>query len=142
MIGHVRGARKREINVDGLVRTVESFNAAVQPGEFNPAIRDGKRTEGITPPRCNWAVPLDKPPYVGFAVTCGITFSFGGLRITRAAEVLDTEDQVIPGLYATGELVGGLFYQYYPGDGGLMAGSVFGEIAGQHAMMHTGNIRR
>jgi tricarballylate dehydrogenase len=75
-------------------------------------------------------------------VTCGITFTFGGLRITRAAEVLDTEDHVIPGSYPTGEPVGGLFYQDYPGGAGLMAGSVFGKTPGQHAMMHTGNIRR
>jgi tricarballylate dehydrogenase len=126
-------AQKLEINVEGLVRTVESFNAAVQPGEFNPAILDGKRTVGITPPKSNWAVPLDTPPYVGYAVTCGITFTFGGLRITRKAEVLDTEDQVIPGLYAAGELVGGLFYQNYPGGSGLMAGAVFGKLAGEHA---------
>jgi tricarballylate dehydrogenase len=132
-------ARKLEINVEGLVGTVESFNAAVQPGEFNPAILDGKRTRGITPPKSNWALPLDTPPYVGFAVTCGITFTFGGLRITRNAEVLDTEDQVIPGLYAAGELVGGLFYQNYPGGSGLMAGSVFGKLAGQHAAAHCVN---
>jgi tricarballylate dehydrogenase len=75
-------------------------------------------------------------------VTRGILFTFGGLRITRAAKVLDTEDQVIRGLHAAGELVGGLFYQNYPGGAGLMAGSVFGKTVGQHAATHTGNIRR
>ncbi len=126
-------ARKLEIDPAGLARTVREFNAAVQPGEFNPAILDGKRTLGIVPPKSNWALPLDSPPYVGFAVTCGITFTFGGLRVNTRAEVLDTEDRPIPGLYAAGELVGGLFYHNYPGGAGLMAGAVFGRLAGSHA---------
>ncbi len=80
-------AAKLEIDPEGLERTVEGFNKAVQPGEFNPAIRDGKHTRGISPPKSNWALPLDTPPYVGFAVTCGITFTFGGLRVNTAADV-------------------------------------------------------
>ena len=128
--------RRLEIDAEGLARTVRAFNAAVQPGAFNPAVLDGKATRGITPPKSNWALPLDRPPYVGFAVTCGITFTFGGLRVTPKAEVLDTEDRPIPGLYAAGELVGGLFYQNYPGGAGLMAGAVFGKLAGEHAARH------
>jgi len=122
------------IDRDGFVETVRAYNAAVQPGDFNPAVLDGKRTVGITPPKSNWALPLDTPPYTGFAVTCGITFTFGGLRIDPAsARVLDTEDRPIPGLYAAGELVGGLFYHNYAGGSGLMAGAVFGRIAGESA---------
>jgi len=126
-------ARKLEIDVDGFVRTVREYNAAVQPGAYNPAIKDGKGTRGLTPPKSNWALPLDAPPFVGFAVTTGITFTFGGLRITGDAQVVDAEQRPIPGLYAAGELVGGLFYQNYPGGAGLMAGSVFGRIAGRAA---------
>jgi tricarballylate dehydrogenase len=126
-------ARKLEIDVNGFVATVRAFNAAVQPGPFNPAIKDGKGTRGITPPKSNWALPLDAPPYVGFAVTTGISFTFGGLRITGTAQVVSTEQRPIPGLYAAGELVGGLFYQNYPGGAGLMAGAVFGRIAGASA---------
>jgi len=126
-------ARKLEIDVDGFVATVRAFNAAVEPGPFNPAIKDGKGTRGITPPKSNWAQPLDAPPYVGFAVTTGISFTFGGLRITGTAQVVSTEQRPIPGLYAAGELVGGLFYQNYPGGAGLMAGAVFGRIAGASA---------
>ncbi|MFQ5521286.1 MAG: FAD-dependent tricarballylate dehydrogenase TcuA [Candidatus Methylomirabilia bacterium] len=126
-------AVRLEIDSEGLARTVREFNSAVQPGEFNPAILDGKSTKGITPPKSNWALPLDSPPFVGYAVTCGITFTFGGLRVNVRAEVLDTEDRVIPGLYAAGELVGGLFYHNYPGGAGLMAGAVFGKLAGEHA---------
>jgi tricarballylate dehydrogenase len=106
----------------------------VQPGEFDPTILDGKHTEGIQPPKSNWAQPLDSPPYVGYAVTCGVTFTFGGLRIVPdTGQVLDTEDRPMPGLYAAGELVGGLFYYNYAGGSGLMAGSVFGRIAGAAA---------
>jgi tricarballylate dehydrogenase len=112
---------------------VAAYNAAVEPGPFNPAVLDGKRTRGITPPKSNWALPLDRPPFVGFAVTCGITFTFGGLRVTQEAQVLDTADRPMPGLYGAGELVGGLFYQNYPGGAGLMAGSVLGKLAGEHA---------
>ncbi len=130
-------ARKLEIDPAGLARTVREFNAAVQPGEFNPAILDGKCTKGITPPKSNWALPLDSPPFVGYAVTCGITFTFGGLRVNTRAEVLDTEDRSIPGLYAAGELVGGLFYHNYPGGAGLMAGAVFGKLAGEHAASYS-----
>jgi tricarballylate dehydrogenase len=121
------------INREGLERTVAQFNAAVQPGTFNPSRLDGCHTEGITPPKSNWARPLDTPPYSGYAVTCGITFTFGGLRINGSGQVLDTEERPIPGLYAAGELVGGLFYYNYAGGSGLMAGSVFGRIAGENA---------
>ena len=112
---------------------MDDFNAAVAPGEFNPAVLDGKGTRGVVPPKSNWALPLDTPPFVGYAVTCGITFTFGGLRVTPRAEVLDTEDRPIPGLHAAGELVGGLFYENYPGGTGLMAGAVFGRLAGEQA---------
>ena len=126
-------ADKLGIERAGFERTVAAFNAAVQPGEFDPTRLDGKRTEGIEPPKSNWALPLDTPPFTGYAVTCGITFTFGGLRIDREARVLDGEGRPIGGLYAAGELVGGLFWGNYAGGSGLMAGSVFGRIAGRNA---------
>jgi tricarballylate dehydrogenase len=118
------------INPRSLERTVEEYNAAIQPGEFNPAVKDGKRAEGIEPPKSNWALPLDVPPFFAFAVTCGKTFTFGGLHIDSKSRVLNTEGIPIPGLHAAGELVGGLFYHNYPGGSGLTAGSVFGRRAG------------
>ena len=122
------------VSVTGLERTVAEFNAACLGGEFHPSTLDGLRTEGLDPPKSNWALPLNAPPYLGYAVTCGITFTFGGLRIDpRSAQVLDTEEQPIDGLYAAGELVGGLFYDNYAGGSGLMAGAVFGRIAGRSA---------
>ncbi len=121
------------IDVEALAQTVSDYNAAVQPGEYNPTALDGKRTEGVDPPKSNWALELDEPPYMGYAVTCGITFTFGGLKINAQTQVIDTEDAPIPGLYAAGELTGGLFYNNYPGGSGLMAGAVFGRIAGAQA---------
>jgi tricarballylate dehydrogenase len=126
-------AEKIGIDSDRLARTVTAFNAAVKPGEFDPTRLDGKHTDGITPPKSNWALPLDSPPFTAYAVTCGITFTFGGLRINREAQVLDRAGSPIPGLFAAGELVGGLFWGNYAGGSGLMAGSVFGRIAGARA---------
>ncbi|MCK9486910.1 MAG: FAD-dependent tricarballylate dehydrogenase TcuA [Dehalococcoidia bacterium] len=122
------------IDVGGLVRTVEAYNAAVRPGKYDPSVLDGLGTEGIDPPKSNWALPFDQPPYVGYAVTCGITFTFGGLKIeAKTGQVQDIEDRPMPGLYAAGELVGGLFWHNYPGGTGLTAGSVFGRTAGTAA---------
>jgi len=123
----VRGlAEGLGIDPDGLERTVGRFNAAVRPGRFDPSIKDGKGTDGIRPPKSNWALRLERPPFIGFAVTCGITFTFGGLRVDREARVLDRRQRPIAGLSAAGELVGGLFFHNYPGGSGLSAGAVFG----------------
>jgi tricarballylate dehydrogenase len=123
-------------DVDGAraLETIAQYNAAVRTDiPFNPNVKDGRRTEGLPVPKSNWANTLDTPPFEAYAVTCGVTFTFGGLRITRDAQVLDTEGAPIPGLFAAGELVGGLFYLNYPGGSGLMSGAVFGRIAGDSA---------
>lgn len=121
-----------------LEKTVSEFNAACGPQPFNPSILDGKSTRGISPPKSNWALPIDKPPFVAYVTTTGITFTFGGLQINTRGEVQDMTDQSIPGLYAAGELVGGLFFENYPGGTGLMSGSVFGKLAGESAAAHSG----
>jgi tricarballylate dehydrogenase len=129
------------VDREGLERTVAEYNAACPPdpeGRYNPAELDGFGTTGIEPPKSNWALPLNEPPYVGFAVTCGLSFTFGGLRIdSKSCAVLDTEDRPITGLFAAGELVGGLFYHNYAGGSGLMAGAVFGRLAGESAAAAT-----
>jgi len=122
------------MNRDQFVRTVADFNAAVHSDiPFDPTIKDGRSTDGLAVKKSNWAMTLDKPPFEAYGVTCGITFTFGGLRITPNAEVLDEDLEPIPGLFAAGELVGGLFYHNYPGGTGLMNGAVFGRIAGNSA---------
>lgn len=128
------------IDAEGLTRTINAYNAAVVEGEYDPSRLDGKGTDGISPPKSNWALKLDQPPFVGFAVACGITFTFGGLKIDAHARVVDTQNRPIPGLFAAGELVGGLFYENYPGGSGLTAGSVFGRLAGQSAASNSRDV--
>lgn len=117
-----------------MLDTLRAFNAAVsREVPFNPAIRDGRCTSGLAIPKSNWANPLEKPPFVAYAVTCGITFTFGGLKVNSGAQVLDESDRPLPGLYAAGELVGNLYYVKYAGGAGLTSGSVLGRIAGESA---------
>jgi tricarballylate dehydrogenase len=126
-------ATKIGVAPDVLQETINEFNTSIKDVAFNPAIKDGKSTTGITPRKSNWAQALDTSPYYAFAITCGITYTFGGVRIDTKSRVLDWSGTAMPGLYAAGELVGGLFYHNYPGGSGLMAGSVFGRLAGQSA---------
>jgi tricarballylate dehydrogenase len=131
-IGELAG--RLGVDRDGLERTVAAFNAAIDESvPFDPAVKDGRRAAGITPPKSNWALAIDTPPYLAFPVTCGITFTFGGVRVDDGAAVLDTAGRRIPGLFAAGELVGGLFFHNYPGGTGLTAGAVFGRRAGWSA---------
>jgi tricarballylate dehydrogenase len=114
--------------------TVHDYNAAVrQDVDFNPNVKDGRGTIGLPIPKSNWANTIDTPPFEAYAVGCGITFTFGGLRIDEQARVIGENRAPIPGLYAAGELVGGLFYFNYPGGTGLTGGTVFGRIAGTSA---------
>lgn len=125
-------ARRTSIDESQLVRTVETYNQAIDSSTpFNPVIKDGRGTSGLAIPKSNWAQALDSPPYLAFGVTCGITFTFGGVRVSDNAQVLNQSGEPIPGLYAAGELVGGLFYFNYPGGSGLTSGAVFGKIAGE-----------
>ncbi|MFA6155441.1 FAD-dependent tricarballylate dehydrogenase TcuA [Mesorhizobium sp.] len=127
-------AKMGDVNVSQLVETIRAFNAAVKRDvQFNPAIRDGRGTTGLTVPKSNWAIPLENAPFEAYAVTCGITFTFGGLKITTEGQVMDRNNRPMPGLYTAGEMVGGLFYFNYPGSTGLTSGSVFGRLAGRSA---------
>jgi tricarballylate dehydrogenase len=122
------------VDPNAFLRTVAQYNAAIMTEvPFNPAVKDGRGTRGLAVPKSNWANLIDTPPFEAYAVTCGITFTFGGLRIDTGGRVLDAGERAIPGLYAAGEMVGGLFYFNYPGGTGLMAGAVFGRLAGGEA---------
>ncbi len=125
------------VNAPRALETLKAFNAAVRTEKaFDPNVKDGRGTRGLAVPKSNWANPLDVPPYEAYAVTCGVTFTFGGLRVDEQARVMSVDGAPIPGLFAAGELVGGLFYFNYPGGTGLMAGAVFGKIAGAGAGAH------
>lgn len=122
------------VDPQGFLKTVKAFNAACRTDvAFNPNIRDGKRTDGLAIDKSNWANPLDTAPFHAYQVTAGITFTFGGLKITREAAVEGLYAGTVPGLYAAGEIVGGLFYNNYASGTGLMSGATFGRLAGRNA---------
>jgi tricarballylate dehydrogenase len=129
-LGHRMG-----IPVPAFLEEVKAYNDAVLTDQpFNLAVKDGRGTTGLAIPKSNWAHTLDEPPYEAYQVGCGITFTFGGLRIApETSQVLNNGMEPIPGLYAAGELVGGIFYYNYPSGTGLMSGAVFGKIAGEAA---------
>lgn len=123
------------IGVDptALARTVEEYNSSIdQSVEFDPTIKDGRRADTV-PVKSNWAAPLTTGPFYAYGVTCGITFTFGGVKTDTHGRVLDAEGTHIEGLYAAGEMLGGLFSANYPGGTGLTAGCVFGRRAGELA---------
>ena len=116
------------------LETLRRYNDAVQTQiAFNPNVKDGRCTRGLEVNKSNWANTLDTAPFEAYAVTCGITFSFGGLKINTSAQVMSSDGEPIGGLFAAGELVGGIFWFNYPGGSGLTNGSVFGRIAGANA---------
>ncbi|HEX2199797.1 MAG TPA: FAD-dependent tricarballylate dehydrogenase TcuA [Burkholderiales bacterium] len=123
-----------DVDPRAALEELKRYNAAVrQDIAFNPNVKDGRRTEGLAINKSNWANTLDTPPFEAYAVTCGITFTFGGLKINNHAQVMSSDGDPIPGLYAAGELVGGIFWFNYPGGSGLTNGAVFGRIAGENA---------
>jgi tricarballylate dehydrogenase len=127
-------SKLEDTNQEAALQELKEYNAAVQTDiPFNPNVKDGRCTKNLKINKSNWANTLDTPPFEAYAVTCGITFSFGGLRINTRAEVLSSDGDAIPGLYAAGELVGGIFWFNYPGGSGLTNGAVFGKIAGASA---------
>ena len=122
------------VNADRFLAYIKEYNAAVsQDVPFNPNVKDGRETKGLKVNKSNWANTIDTPPFHGYQVTCGLTFTFGGLRINENAQVVDVDMVPIKGLYAAGEIVGGVFYFNYPGGSGLINGAVFGRIAGHAA---------
>ena len=115
-------------------QTILNYNAAVdEETPFDPTILDGKGTSGLALPKSNWAQAIDTGPFKAFPVTGGITFTYGGLKVGEQGEVLREDGSAISGLYACGELIGGVFYGGYPGGSGLTSGAVFGRRAGYGA---------
>ncbi|MGH9579837.1 MAG: FAD-dependent tricarballylate dehydrogenase TcuA [Terriglobales bacterium] len=127
-------AKLEDTDGKAALEEIRQYNAAVQTDvPFDPNIKDGRCTRNLRINKSNWANTLDTPPFEAFAVTCGITFSFGGLKINSGAQVVSSDGAPIAGLYAAGELVGGIFWFNYPGGTGLTNGAVFGRIAGTAA---------
>jgi tricarballylate dehydrogenase len=126
------------VNSSRALETLTAYNAAVDiDTPFDPTVKDGRGTRNLAIPKSNWANRLDTPPFEAYGVTCGITFTFGGLHVNAEAQVVGEDGNPIPGLYAAGELVGGLFYFNYPGGTGLTSGAVFGRTAGRNAAQNS-----
>jgi tricarballylate dehydrogenase len=117
-----------------LMHTVDEFNHAVPDDPpFDPRRPDGKAARGLAIPKSNWAIRIDEPPFRALPVTCGITFTFGGVEVNRNAQAMSTLDQPIKGLFATGDIVG-LFFHNYPSFTGQTRNAVFGRLAGKAAV--------
>ena len=123
------------VDPKGFLAEIKAYNDAVDTDTpFDPNVKDGRAAHGLAVPKSNWANRIDEAPFEAYQITCGVTFTFGGLRVDPdSGQVMDTDLTPIPGLYAAGELVGGIFYFNYPGGTGLMSGTVFGRIAGTGA---------
>ena len=120
------------IPATALQDTVDAFNAACIEGKTDPYTVDGLGTRDLAPPKSNWAAPIARPPFKAYPIISSNTFTFGGLKATADAQVLNTSGEIIPGLYAAGETMG-MYYGKYPGATSVLRGAVFGRRAGLHA---------
>jgi tricarballylate dehydrogenase len=125
-------ASKLGLDATALSATVSEYNAAIGPGDSDRTVRDGKAATGIKPPKSNWATPLTTGPFIGYPLTCAITFTFGGIRTDTRGRVIRTDGSAIPGLYAAGEVTG-LYYKEYPAGTSVLRALTFGRIAAEHA---------
>jgi tricarballylate dehydrogenase len=131
-IGELAG--KLGIDVSALETTVRNFNQAVRPGRFDPGALDDCHTEGIAPPKTHWARPIDLPPFIGYPLRPGITFTYLGTKVDENARVLMQDQQPSANLFAAGEIMAGnILGQGYIAGVGMAIGAVFGRIAGREA---------
>lgn len=129
LVGQMEG-----VDSAAALATLIAYNAAVnETVPFDPTSLDGKGTDGLTPPKSHWAQKIDTGPFRAFPVTGGVTFTYGGLKVNERGSVTTEDGAAIPGLFACGELVGGVFFAGYPGGSGLTSGAVFGRRAGYGA---------
>jgi tricarballylate dehydrogenase len=127
-------AAKIGIEAAVLTHTIAEFNAAVcDDRPFDPTRPDGRATSGLALPKSNWACRIAAPPFRAYPVTGGITFTFGGVAVDQRAQVINTIDQPIKGLFASGDIVG-LFFHNYPSFTGQTRNAVFGRVAGKSAV--------
>jgi tricarballylate dehydrogenase len=139
--------KMEDVNKAQFLSTVKEFNDSInQAAAFDPNIKDGRSATSNGIVRSNWASAIDTGPFEAYAVTCGVTFTFGGVKISTTegniGQIMNTNGQPIPGLFAAGEMVGGIFYFNYPGASGLTSGSVFGRLAGKSAATYAKAGRR
>jgi tricarballylate dehydrogenase len=127
-------AAQLKLPVPAFVETVRAYNAACRPGRFDHAVLDDCATEGLTPPKTHWARPIDTPPFFGYTLKPGVTFTYLGLRVDERARV-HFGGAPSPNLLAAGEVMAGnVLGQGYTAGVGMTIGTVFGHIAGAQAL--------
>jgi tricarballylate dehydrogenase len=119
---------------------VTAFNKSIRPGTFDPSILDDCATNALEPPKSHWARPLDTPPFYGYPLRPGITFTYLGVTINEKAQVIMNDDRSAPNIFAAGEIMAGnILGQGYLAGFGLTIGTVFGRIAGKEAARFASN---
>ena len=127
-------AEKMDLPVAKMRETIDQFNAACQDGPFEPFELDGLATKGIEPVKTNWARPITEPPFYGYSLRPGVTFTYLGLKVDENAQVQTTEAKPMENLWAAGEtMAGSILGQGYLAGFGMTIGTVFGRIAGREA---------
>ncbi len=127
-------ATKLELDPSALEETVTAFNKSIRPGTFDATVLDDCQTEGLEPPKSHWARSLDTPPFYGYPLRPGITFTYLGVTVNERAQVIMHNDEPAPNIFAAGEIMAGnILGQGYMAGLGLTIGTVFGRIAGREA---------
>lgn len=130
-------ATQFELDPDAVVHAVDEFNRSTRPGTFDPSALDDCTTEGLTPPKSHWAVPIDTPPYYGYPLRPGITFTYMGVTVDDRARVIFDDGRPSESVFAAGEVMAGnILGKGYLAGFGLTIGAVFGRIAGREAARH------
>ena len=127
-------ATKLKLDPSALEETVTSFNKSIRPGTFDATVLDDCQTEGLEPPKSHWACSLDTPPFYGYPLRPGITFTYLGVTVNERAQVIMQGDQPAPNIFAAGEIMAGnILGKGYMAGFGMTIGTVFGRIAGREA---------
>jgi tricarballylate dehydrogenase len=127
-------AQKLELDPAALAATINTFNAAVQPGTFDDKVLDDCRTEGLSPPKTHWARRIETAPFYAYPVRPGITFTYLGTRVNQDARMLMTDGRPSANMFAAGEIMAGnVLGEGYAAGIGMTIGAVFGRIAGREA---------
>ena len=127
-------AAQLSLPVAQTVETIAAFNAACPDGPIDQQILDGKATTGLSPNKTNWSAPIIEPPFYGFPLRPGITFTYMGVEVNDKAEIIMSDGKPAANLYAAGEIMAGnVLGQGYLAGIGMTIGGVFGLIAGRQA---------
>jgi tricarballylate dehydrogenase len=130
-------ARKLNLDQEALEVTVDRFNAATRPGSFDHAELDDCTTQGLSPPKSHWARPLDTPPFYGYPLRPGITFTYLGVEVNHRAQVVFEDHGPAANIFAAGEIMAGnILGRGYMAGFGMTIGTVFGRVAGKEAVRH------